>query len=226
MKRITPRTFLALWYVGALLVGVAVFWTIYIAAPDEVTPGSSVSVDDEPVVLLPVVTLSQDASAFVESLPVLGDEAQVSKQVGAPRMLIPGLGVDEVIVELPANDLGWDVAGLGSGFGHLEGTDAPGGAGNMAFAAHISLADNSPGPLANVEQLIPGDTILIVDNQNRYIYEVVDQQQVGEDRLEILYPTETPTLTLVTCSRWSWIDGRYTSRQVVTASLVEVQLAQ
>ena len=51
MKRITSRTFLTLWYVGALLVGVAVFWTIYIAAPDEVTPNPNVSVNDEPVVL-------------------------------------------------------------------------------------------------------------------------------------------------------------------------------
>lgn len=106
--------------------------------------------------------------------------------------------------------------------GHLDGTDAPGGSGNAVFAGHITLADNSPGPLANIKMLVPGDQIVIIGGKGRYTYEVIGQQQVAEDRLEVVYPTKSPQLTLIICSRWSWLNGRYTGRQVITARLLSV----
>lgn len=212
---LTPRRFLAVWGVGTILLGLGTFWGVHIVVTGILQgPGHDA---------LPPVTLTADAKAFVASLPVLGKEktkpsaAAISSM---PRIQIPSLGVNSAIVELPLLDTGWFLDGLETRIGHLDGTDAPGGTGNAVFAGHITLADGSSGPLAKIETLLPGAQIIIISSKQRYIYEVTGQQQVAEDRLEVVYPTKQPQLTLITCSRWSWLNGRYTSRQVVTARLV------
>lgn len=208
MNDYSHRRLAAMWVTGALLVGAAVFWTLFMVLP-AFGPQRMAQV-------LPKVSLDRQGRAFVRALPELGDEDAQTKPDG-PYIAIPSLGVRETIVESPLVQEGWYLDGLESRIAHLEGTDVPGGDGNAAFAGHISLVDNSPGPLANVERLSPGDEIVVVYGATTYRYEVVAQQQVGEDRLEVLYPTDSPTLTLITCSSWSWLNGRYTSRQIVTA---------
>jgi LPXTG-site transpeptidase (sortase) family protein len=217
MRNIPRRKLLILWLGGTLLVGLSAFWTVYILWPGAL-PGQRMPHAAD---ALPPVELNDEAEAFVDALPELGREHRAGTS-DVPRIIIPRLSVEEAIVESPLQQQGWFIDGLESRIAHLEGTDAPGGDGNAVFAGHITLSDNSPGPLVRVDRLVPGDAILVVHGPVTYQYEVVGRQQVGEDRLEVVYPTQTPTLTLITCSSWSWFDGRYTSRQVVTARLTDV----
>jgi LPXTG-site transpeptidase (sortase) family protein len=209
---VTPRRFVAVWGVGTLCLGLATFWGVRI-----LVTGTALGPGHD---LLPPVKLNAAAQSFVDSLPVLGKGGAKSPGGETPHIQIPKLGVDSAIVELAQTDKSWFIDGLEKHIGHLQGTDAPGGTGNAVFAGHVALADNSPGPLAEVERLVPGDQIIVIAGRSRSLYEVTGQQQVGEDRLEVAYPTSTPQLTLITCARWSWLDGRYTGRVVVTARLV------
>src|SRR6185369_16717688 len=113
-----------------------------------------------------------EAKSFIESLPVLGQSADLGSSAHTPRVLIPRLGLDSHIVELPLTDRSWFIDGLETNIGHLEGTDAPGGSGNFVLAGHISLADNSPGPLAKIEQILPGDQIMVIYRGTIYEYKV------------------------------------------------------
>jgi LPXTG-site transpeptidase (sortase) family protein len=209
------RLYLLLWGAGTLLLGFAVFWGIILLKPDPLA-----EIGYTPLEVLPEVQLNNAGKRFTRALPSLDEAATLTLGTNTPVMLIPELGLEQPIVQLPAEVGGWSVIGLSDYIGHLEGTDVPGGSGNTAFAGHVSLADGSPGPLANIEYLSPGDRIMIRVGRQTYTYEVVLQQQVGADRLDILYPGQEPTLTLITCSRWSWLDGRYASREVVVARLV------
>ena len=215
--RLPLRGYVLLWVLGSLLAGMAVFWAIYI-----VVSGQWAMVFRYNHPALPDVSLTYEAQSFRSLLPVLSDQDMRIAAASAPRLVIPKLGVDTPVVDLLATENGWDVSNLDSYIGHLDGTDLPGGTGNAAFAGHLSLPDNSPGPLAELESLLPGDDIVIYGNGKTYQYQVTEQQMVGEDRVELIFPTSTPTLTLITCARWSWLDGRYTSRQVVIAALISV----
>ncbi|MBN1120938.1 MAG: sortase [Anaerolineae bacterium] len=209
------RLYLLMWGVGTLMVALAVFWGIRLFMPD---PHLKAGIT--PLEALPEVKLDNAGKRFVRALPVLDNSTAPTLDDDVPVMLIPELEVEQPIVELPAEVGGWGIAGLGGYIGHLEGTDVPGGEGNTVFAGHISLSDGSPGPLANIERLSPGDLITVRFGRHTYTYEVVLLQQVGADHLDVIYPTAEPTLTLITCSRWSWLNGRYVSRDVVVARLV------
>jgi LPXTG-site transpeptidase (sortase) family protein len=209
----TRFLYILMWGVGTLMVGLAAFWGIRL-----LMPAPHLDAGITPLEVLPEVRLDNAGKRFVRSLPVLGEASTLDDDV--PVMLIPELDVEQPIVQLPAEVGGWSIDGLDGYIGHLEGTDVPGGDGNAVFAGHISQVDGSPGPLANVEYLSPGDLIMVRSGRRTLTYEVVLLQQVGADRVDVLYPGDEPTLTLITCSRWSWLNGRYVSRDVVVARLV------
>jgi LPXTG-site transpeptidase (sortase) family protein len=214
VKNLLSKRFLMIWGAATLLIGLGVFWAIYIV----LRPGQN----DPGTLTLPQVRYTAESKSFIDSLPVLGQSADLGSSAHTPRVLIPRLGLDAHIVELPLKDRSWFIDGLEKNIGHLEGTDAPGGSGNFVLAAHLSLADNSPGPLAHIEQMLPGDQVMVIYQSRIYEYNVTTIQEVAEDRLDVVYPTSTPTLTLLTCARWSWLDGHYTSREVVSATLSSV----
>jgi LPXTG-site transpeptidase (sortase) family protein len=215
--KLSLRWYALLWGSGTVLVGVAVFWALYI-----VISGQWATIFRYNQTALPDISLTYDAQAFQSSLPVLNDQDMRVAVASAPHMVIPRLGVNVPLVDLLATENGWDVSHLDSYIGHLAGTDLPGGMGNTAFAGHLSLSDDSPGPLSGLESLQPGDDVVIYGNGKSYQYQVSEQQLVGEDRVDILFQTPVPTLTLITCARWSWLDGHYTGRQVVIATLLSV----
>ena len=107
---------------------------------------------------------------------------------GAPvgRLVIPSIGLDEVIVE------GVDDETLNAGPGHLPGSVLPGEAGNSIVSAH---RDRHFRPLGRISV---GDTMEVATLQGRTRWVVVSRRVVkaGEPAL---FDTETPTLTLTTC---------------------------
>jgi sortase A len=108
--------------------------------------------------------------------------------LGAPvgRLVVPSIGLDEVIVE------GVDDETLNAGPGHLPGSVLPGERGNSVISAH---RDRHFRPLARIEV---GDTLQVETLRGRTSWVIVSRRIVRAGA-PALFDTEEPTLTLTTC---------------------------
>ncbi len=136
---------------------------------------------------------------------------------------IPALDVYRPIVEIPIQDGRWQIDAMGQDVGHLAGTAPFDGVGNAVLIGHITLTDNTYGPFINLAQLVPGDEVIVQHGAHRYIYRVARVRVVAPDDLSVVAPTDTPTLTLLTCTGWDVPAQRYTQRLIVIAHLVSIE---
>ncbi|MFH7597109.1 class E sortase [Streptomyces racemochromogenes] len=81
------------------------------------------------------------------------------------EMYVPRFGADwsKPVLEGTGTDL------LKKGLGHYTGTARPGGEGNFAVAGHRRTYGD---PLKDLDELRPGDTVIVRDAANRYTYTV------------------------------------------------------
>jgi sortase A len=107
---------------------------------------------------------------------------------GSPvaRLVVPRLGVDEVVVEGVGDDA------LRAGPGHMTGSALPGQAGNSVISAH---RDRHFRPLSG---LVVGDTV-ITESVTGSVRWVVSRIRVVTADAPALRTAETPVLTLTTC---------------------------
>ena len=92
------------------------------------------------------------------------------------KIEIPRIGVDWIVVE------GVDVADLRKGPGHYPGTALPGVRGNVAIAGHRTTYG---APFQDINELDPGDEIILTTVTGRYVYRVTgttDREPVGDQR--------------------------------------------
>lgn len=129
----------------------------------------------------------------------------VGRPVGA--IDIPKIGLDQVIVE------GVQAPQLRTGPGHYPDTPLPGQAGNSSVAGHRTTYAH---PFFNLNELDPGDQIVITTPQGIFVYADRQSLVVAPTDVGVLDPTTTPQLTLTTCN------PRYSAatRLVVHAVLV------
>lgn len=116
-------------------------------------------------------------------LPTPGPEQAV-------RIQIPALQVDAPIVQ---GD-GWEQ--LKKGVGQHSGSANPGQAGNLVLSAHNDIFGEI---FRDLDQLRPGDLVVVHSNQRAYTYIVVDSKIVPPTAVEVLDPTPQPTATLISC---------------------------
>jgi sortase A len=137
---------------------------------------------------------------------------------GAQALLrIPRFGRDYV---MPVQE-GVSDAVLAEGFGHFEGSAAPGGKGNFALAAHRVTHGQ---PLRDMPSLRPGDKVVVETRDATYTYQldtdpndlvvtfrdvwVVDARPVNPDPGGV-QPADDPRLiTLTTCAELFHTDNR------------------
>jgi sortase A len=107
---------------------------------------------------------------------------------GSPiaRLIIPSIGLDEVVVEGVGDDE------LNAGPGHLPGSPLPGDRGNAVISAHRDRHFSTLGDLAI------GDTVYTETLSARTSWVVTKRRVVGAGK-PALYSTNTPVLTLTTC---------------------------
>ena len=120
------------------------------------------------------------------------------------RLQIPAIHVDEYVVEGTAE------GDLGKGPGHYIGTAMPGQAGNVAIAGHRTTYG---APFYNLNNLIPGDVIILTTDsgvQLRYV-ESQDPVAVSPDDVSVLNSFGDNRLTLTTCN------PKYSSTQRLVA---------
>lgn len=117
---------------------------------------------------------------------------------------IPRLGISAVIRE------GADSATLSLAAGHIPGTAGFGEPGNVGVAAHRN------GLFRPLQGVVPGDAIEVMTPTTTYHYTVEGSRVVRPEQVEVLSPTEQPTLTLVTCYPFHYV-GFAPKRFIVTA---------
>lgn len=121
----------------------------------------------------------------------------------------PAVGIQADAVEVFLQDGTWQVADYAVGF--LHGTGFP-GAGNLVMAGHKGIRG---AVFANLEALQPGDEVFVDTAERRFRYKVRETRRVWPSEVDVMYPTSTPTLTLLTCTNWDL------QRYVVVAELVD-----
>ena len=109
------------------------------------------------------------------------------------RVIIPSHKIDLAIKETEILAGEWQVSA--SGASYLVQSALPGEKGNMIIYGHNWR--RLFGPLRWVKQ---GEEILIKNKKGEsFIYEIVETKVVSPSQVEVLLPTEEPTLTLYTC---------------------------
>jgi sortase A len=123
------------------------------------------------------------------------------------RIRIPKIGVDYIVVQGTARD------DLAKGPGHYPATPLPGQIGNAAIAGHRTTHSK---PFYNLNELAPGDDIIVQMSYGTFRYRVYQQLIVPPTDVSVVGPTKDAELTLTTCN------PRYSARQrlVVKARLV------
>jgi sortase A len=152
-----------------------------------------------------------------DSVPI-GDPAAPTTTAPAPpppppadgdavaQIRIPKIGVDKIVVE------GVSVSDLKRGPGHYPDSPLPGQPGNAAIAGHRTTYG---APFNRLDELAPGDEILVTTLQGAFRYEVSEQQIVSPDQVEVLNDFGDNRLTLTACH------PKYSARQriIIVAQL-------
>ena len=108
----------------------------------------------------------------------------------AIRIQIPAIEVDAPIVQ---GD-GWEQ--LKKGVGQNLGSANPGQNGNVVLSAHNDVYGEL---FRYLDQLTPGDQVVLYTQQRQYVY-VVDRTAVVEPTaVEVMASTGSPTVTLISC---------------------------
>ncbi|HLF91259.1 MAG TPA: class D sortase, partial [Anaerolineales bacterium] len=124
----------------------------------------------------------------------------------AVRIQISAIGVDAPIVQ---GD-GWEQ--LKKGVGQNIGTANPGQRGNLVLSAHNDIFGEI---FRFLDQLKPGDTVVIYSNQRSYTYVITGSKIVEPTQVEVMAPTSDASATLISCYPYRVDDKRI----VVTAKL-------
>ncbi|MCI0580926.1 MAG: class D sortase [Chloroflexi bacterium] len=138
-------------------------------------PGESGNIPEH---LLPLV------NAYVPPpIPTPGPEQ-------ARRIQIPAINIDKPIVQ------GDDWEQLKKGVGQHIGSALPGRPGNLVLSAHNDIFGEI---FRHLDELTPGDEIIISTERQDYIYVVREVQVVEPTEVGVMDPTSYSSATLISC---------------------------
>ena len=123
------------------------------------------------------------------------------------QIRIPRIGLEKIVVS------GVSLEDLKRGPGHYPDTPLPGQPGNAAIAGHRTTYG---APFNRIDELEPGDEILVTTTQGSFRYEMIEQHIVSPSQVEVLNDYGDDRLTLTACH------PKYSASQriVVVAALV------
>lgn len=193
--------------------------TIGADAPNQNTPYTSMSsyqthnaeIPNQQAMSLPFTQPDANRPAttadyFVPQSVTIPDEPDDKRPY---HMLIPALDLDTPVTEVFVHNGVWQVADYATGYHH--GTALPGENGNTVMAGHAGWRGSVFRDLGNLQS---GDTIFVDAGGWRYRYQVSKLERVWPTQVEVMAPTSTPVLTLITCTDLD------TKRLIVQADLV------
>ncbi|NCC35352.1 MAG: sortase [Chloroflexia bacterium] len=185
-------------------------------APALSNPAPVVPPDASAIAPLPFVHADEDPSSSLAA----DDQFLVPQTMRAPpvaddprpqRLLMPSLGTEMEVYEVFVRNNEWEVAEYAAGFHH--GSALPGEVGNTVLSGHAGLRG---AVFRHLGRLKPGDHVVIETTNWRYTYQVRHAHNVWPHQVEVMDPTSTPVLTLITCTNWD------TQRLIVVADLIDV----
>jgi LPXTG-site transpeptidase (sortase) family protein len=137
------------------------------------------------------------------------------------RLIIPKIALDRPVLFAPVENGTWQVGHLDQAVGYLEGTAPPGSNSNHVLAGHVTLDTGVYGPFARLNELVPGDMVIVYQGDLKFFYLVESQRTVTRNDVTVVYPSETGQITLITCTTWNSEEGRYSNRLVIKGRLIK-----
>jgi sortase A len=107
------------------------------------------------------------------------------------HLVIPKIGVDKYVVD------GVTTSQLRKGPGHYPDTALPGQPGNAAIAGHRTTYG---APFYRLNELQPGDQIVVTTKEGQFNYSVTEARVVKPSDVSVLSTTPDNRLTLTTCT--------------------------
>ncbi len=140
--------------------------------------------------------------------PVAVPASAISDGDAMARIEIPRISLTKTVIS------GVTVKDLRDGPGHFRNTPLPGQKGNAAIAGHRTTYG---APFSRIDELSPGDQIIITDLANqRYIYKVTRAFVVEPSDTSVLEGDDTPMITLSSC------EPKYTSlRRIIVQGVLD-----
>jgi len=121
-------------------------------------------------------------------------EIESSEEQYSARIIIPDLKIDLPVFSAKAEGEKWEI--FENAASYLLGSGIPGQKGNVVIYSHNKR--HLFGPLLRIKK---GVEIKIENKKGEiFSYEVLETKIVAPSQIEILLPTEEPTLTLYTCA--------------------------
>jgi len=210
-------------------IGVAPPATIAKLRPDAVGPLSATSpVGDSPapeparrvaVGLAPTETPEGEAadSAAASNAVIAANES-----AAITRVVVPSISLDSEVVSARLVERGgattWEVPSFKAG--HAEHTAGAGEAGTAVLFGHID-SRNHGNVFRALDGIGVGDQVLVSSPARQFTYRVTDVRTVSRTDVQVLQPTETASVALVTCTGlWLPFIWDYTDRLVIQAELI------
>ncbi|MGB5846372.1 MAG: sortase, partial [Anaerolineales bacterium] len=142
------------------------------------------------------------------------------------QIVIPTLKINASVVSKPYSELSWDLTTLGQDVALLGDIPNQTSVNNVIFAGHVTVRNGSNGPFRYLSKLNPGDQVILQDDNFIYTYIVREQLLVYPDETSILEDSQTPQITLITCTTWNEETLSYLRRRVIVADLEGVESRQ
>lgn len=136
---------------------------------------------------------TQEVTTTSEALPVPAPPPaprSVEPRVELGILEIPKLGISKTLFE------GVSLNTLDLGPGHWPGTAMPGHIGNVVIGGHRTTKDR---PFRDIDQLLPGDEVILSTLEGRFVYKVNRTEIVTPDSMWIIDQTPAFTATLFAC---------------------------
>jgi sortase A len=141
----------------------------------------------------PSASAPRDAFMDPQSMRSAVDHADPRPQ----RLSIPAISATMRVDEVFLLNGQWQVAEYAAGY--HNGTALPGLIGNSVISGHAGLRG---AVFKDLGRLKPGDEIIVETASWRYTYRVRSSLSVWPHQVEVMNPTPTPVLTLITCTNW------------------------
>lgn len=143
----------------------------------------------EPARPTPIPT-STPVMAFAQAQATAPSPTPAPPSGLAQRIQIPAIKVDSfVFPDTGPSTLKMGVVQYGE-------RTAPGAAGNIVLAAHNDIFG---AVFRNLDQLAPGDSLVLYEDRQQYVYRVRKSMIVEPDATWVMDQTQDPTLTLISC---------------------------
>jgi len=138
-------------------------------------------------------TVAKSTTTLLEELPVPLPPPPV--HLDEPYTELGTIEIPKLKVTKPLLE-GISLTTLDRGPGHWPGTAMPGHLGNVVIGGHRTSKDR---PFRHVDQLVPGDEVIMTTLEGRFVYEVKETKIVTPDAMWVVDQKRDYTATLFAC---------------------------